>query len=124
MRSCISMLMNFVLALTFLQAPFQHVHEHKSTQDHPHSFFHTHFPHHYFSVSKSAELRDFDPDDDAHFQDWFSTTPCDHSFQLFLQTFSFSFAPIKSCESLIVPLILSGRGPPGLLLSVPRGPPV
>jgi hypothetical protein len=55
--------MNFLLALTFLQAPFQHVHEHESTQHHPHGFIHSHFPHH---RSSAAEFDDLDPDD-AHF---------------------------------------------------------
>jgi hypothetical protein len=62
-RACISVLMNFLLALTFLQAPFQHVHEHESTQHHPHGFIHSHFPHH---RSSAAEFDDLDPDD-AHF---------------------------------------------------------
>lgn len=124
MRSCISILMNLVLALTFLQAPFQHVHEHESTQRHPHGFIHTHFPHHGFSASESAKFDDLDPDDDAHFLDWFATTINDHAVPLYLQVFNYSFEPCWSCESRVALLILSGHDPPGSLPSAPRGPPV
>ncbi len=50
-RSCISILM--VLALKFLQAPFLHLHQHESTENHPHRFFHNHFPH----ASSTRRLR-------------------------------------------------------------------
>jgi hypothetical protein len=116
--------MNFVLALAFLQAPFQHVHEHESTQRHPHGFIHTHFPHHRFSAPTSAQFDDIDPDDDAHFHDWFTTTISDHATPLYLQTFSYSFEPVWSSQSHVEPLILSGHDPPGLSRSAPRGPPV
>src|ERR1700716_2706127 len=123
-RACISILMNFVLALTFLQAPFQHVHEHESTQRHPHGFIHTHFQHYHFSAPKSVEFNDLDPDDDAHFHDWFATAVSDHMPALFLQAFSYSFEPIWSSASDVESLILSGHDPPGLLQCAPRGPPV
>jgi hypothetical protein len=116
--------MNFVLALTFLQAPFQHVHEHESTQRHSHGFIHTHFPDHHFSTSRSPEFRDLDPDDDAHFRDWFATTVGDYAVPLYMQTFSYSFEPIWFSEFHVESLILSGHDPPGLLRSAPRGPPV
>jgi hypothetical protein len=38
-RFCVSILMNLVLALTFVQAPFLHVHEHEETQRHRGEFF-------------------------------------------------------------------------------------
>jgi hypothetical protein len=116
--------MNFVLALMFLQAPFQHVHEHESTQQHPHGFIHTHFPHHRLSAARSAEFDDLDPDDDAHFVDWIATTVVGHTPALFLQTFSYRFEPVWTSESHVEPLILSGHDPPGLSRSAPRGPPV
>jgi hypothetical protein len=116
--------MNFVLALTFLQAPFQHVHEHESTQNHSHSFLHTHFPHYRFSASKSAQLDHLDPDEDAQFHDWYATTVSDHAVLTYVQVFSHGFRPIWSSESHVEPLILSGHDPPGLSRFAPRGPPV
>src|ERR1700692_4238128 len=94
-----TILMNFVLALTFVQAPFLHVHEHESTEHHPHGFFHTHFPHHHhLSASKLAEFRGLDPDDDAVFQQWFSATLSDLSTPVFIPTFVYSIAPAWSAE--------------------------
>jgi hypothetical protein len=123
-RACISILMNFLLALTFLQAPFQHVHEHESTEHHPHGFIHTHFQHYRLLASKPAVFDDLDPDDDAHFYDWFATTVADHTPALFLETFSYRFEPAWSSEYRVESLILSGHDPPGLLRFAPRGPPV
>src|ERR1700724_3369153 len=100
--------MNVVLVLTFVQAPFQHVHEHEITQRHSHGFLHTHFPHYRFSASKSAHFDDLDPDEDAHFQDWYATTVSDHAVLTYVQVFSYSFKPIWSSESHVEPLILSG----------------
>src|SRR5258708_20465534 len=93
MRFGISILMNFVLALTFLQAPFQHVHEHESTEHHPHGFIHTHFQHYRLLASKSAAFDDLDPDDDAQFYDWFATTAGEYTPALFLLTFYYPFSP-------------------------------
>jgi hypothetical protein len=77
-RRSISILMNLMLALTFLQAPFLHVHEHEETQRHPGGFFHSHFlHHHHLAASKSAEFSGLDPDDDAVYQQWFSATISD-----------------------------------------------
>jgi len=123
-RSCISILMNLVLALTFLQAPFLHVHQHESTEHHPHGFFHTHFPHHHLSDSRSAEFRCLDPDDDAVFQQWFSATLGDLSTPLFIPTSIYTVAPICSSEPFVEPNILSGHDPPRLSCSAPRSPPV
>jgi hypothetical protein len=118
------MLMNFVLALTFLQAPFLHVHEHESTEHHPHGFFHTHFPHHHLSDSKSAEFRGLDPDDDAVFQQWFSATIIDVSAPLFIPTSIYTISAIWLSEPLSERNILSGHDPPRLSSSAPRSPPV
>jgi len=66
MRSVVSILMNLVPALTFVQAPFLQVHGHEETQRRPGGFFHTHFPHHHhLSASKSAEFSSLDPDEDT-----------------------------------------------------------
>jgi hypothetical protein len=124
MRFGISILMNFVLTLTFLQAPFQHVHEHESTEHHPHGFIHTHFQHYRLLASNSATFDDLHPDNDAHFYDWFATTVSDHTPTLYLEAFTYSFEPVRSCEFRVEPLILSGHDPPGILRFAPRGPPV
>jgi hypothetical protein len=117
--------MNFVLALTFSQAPFLHVHEHESTEHHPHGFFHTHFPHHHhFSASKSAEFRGLDPDDDAVFQQWFSATLGELTAPAFIPTFVYTVAPTWSPEPLLKPNILSGHDPPRLSHAAPRSPPI
>jgi hypothetical protein len=116
--------MTFVLALTFLQAPFLHVHQHESTEHHSHSFFHIHLPHHRLSVPKSAEFRGFDPDDDAVYEQWFSATISDLSTPLFIPTFTYTVALTWSSEPFIEPNIVSGHDPPRLTCSAPRSPPV
>jgi hypothetical protein len=117
--------MNLVLALLVIQAPFLHVHEHESTEHHPHGFFHTHFPHHHhLSDSKSAEFRGLDPDDDAVFQQWFSATLGELSTPAFFPTFVYTVAPTWSSEPLLKPNILSGHDPPRLLRAAPRSPPI
>jgi hypothetical protein len=123
-RRCISILMNLVLALTFVQAPFLHVHEHQDTQHHPGGFFHTHFPHHHVSAPKSPEFRDLDPDDDAVFQQWFSATISHFSTPTFLPTFVNTIAVAWSSEPFLEPEILSGHDPPRLSRAAPRSPPV
>jgi hypothetical protein len=123
-RSCISILMNLVLALTFLQAPFQHVHEHESTEQHPHGFFHTHYSHHHLSASKLLEVRGLDPDDDAVFQQWFSATIKDLVTPAFTLTIVYTVALTWSSEPFIEPNILSGHDPPCLFSAAPRSPPV
>ena len=125
MRFCISILMNLVLALTFVQAPFLHVHLHEDTQRHPGAFFHTHFPHrHHLAASKSPELRGLDPDDDAVFQYWFSTTVNDFSTPAFIPTYAYVVVPTGSSEPFLEPEILSGHDPPRLTCTAPRSPPV
>ena len=42
MRRGVSMLMNMLLVLAFLQAPFQHTHHHDCPRWHPHGLFHIH----------------------------------------------------------------------------------
>jgi hypothetical protein len=124
-RSFITILMNFVLALTFVQAPFLHVHEHESTEHHPHGFFHTHFPHrHHLLASKSAEFRGLDPDDDAVFQQWFSATLGDLSTPVCIPICICTIVPPHSSEPFLEPSILSGHDPPRRSRSTPRSPPV
>lgn len=124
MRSAISMLLNVALALMFLQAPFLHVHEHESTENHPHGFLHTHFSHSNVSKSRTAEVSDFDPDDDAHFQDWYAAAASNFQLPAYLPTPVYSFAPIVLSEILADRAIESGHDPPHLIRSSPRAPPV
>jgi hypothetical protein len=124
-RRSISILMNLMLALTFLQAPFLHVHEHEETQRHPGGFFHSHFlHHHHLAASKSAEFSGLDPDDDAVYQQWFSATIGDFSTPAFTPTFAYTFTPTWSSEPFLEPEILSGHDPPRRSRSAPRSPPV
>jgi hypothetical protein len=124
-RACFSMLMNLVLALMFVQAPFMHVHEHESTEHHPHGFLHTHFPrHHELSASKSPEFQGLDPDDDAVFQEWFSATHSELSIPVFIPTFIYTVAPVESTEPFLELIILSGHDPPRRSHTSPRSPPV
>jgi hypothetical protein len=123
-RRCISILMNLVLALAFVEAPFLHVHEHEETQRHAGGFFHIHFPHHHLSASKRSQFSGLDPDDDAVYQRWFSATISDLSTPAFIPTFVYTFTPTWSSEPLLEPDILSGHDPPLRSRSAPRSPPV
>ncbi len=110
-RRSISILMNLSLALTFMQAPFLHVHQHEETQRHRGRFFH-------------PEISDLDPDDDAIFQHWYSATFSDLSTPAFVPTFVYAFVPVTSSEPFLEPDILSGHDPPRLTCTSPRSPPV
>jgi|SRR5882762_1000294 len=124
-RSCVSILMNLVLALTFIQAPFSHVHEHEETQRHRGGFFHTHFSHHHhLSASNTTEVSGLDPDDDAVFQHWFSATVSDFSTPVFILTYAYAVVPTWTSEPFLEPEILSGHDPPRLTCTSPRSPPV
>jgi hypothetical protein len=124
-RFCVSILMNVVLALTFVQAPFLHVHEHEETQRHRGGFFHTHFPHpHHLSARKAVEVSDLDPDDDAVFQHWFSATVSDFSTPSFILTYAYAVVPTWRSEPFLEPEILGGHDPPRLTCTSPRSPPV
>ncbi len=124
MRSCTSMAMNVLLALMFVQAPFFHVHAHESTEQHSHRFLHTHLTHTGLSTSKTPEVRGFDPDDDAHFLDWFTATIGSLRMPLYLSTPNYSFPPTVVSEKLPEPTIRSGHDPPRLSSTNPRAPPI
>src|SRR6266567_5723946 len=119
-RRWTSILMNLALALTFLEAPFLHVHAHEITEHHRGGFFHAHFPHHHLSQSKSPELHGLDPDDDAVYQQWFSATISDASTPVFLLSAVYAFTPEWTPESFFAPDILSGHDPPRRSRSAPR----
>jgi hypothetical protein len=125
-RYFVTILMNLALMLTFIQAPFMHVHAHEETQRHRGGFFHTHFSHHHhhLSASKTAEVSDLDPDDDAIFQHWFSATVSDFSTPALLPAFVYAVVPTWTSEPFLAPEILSGHDPPRLTCTAPRSPPV
>jgi hypothetical protein len=112
-----------MLALTFLQAPFEHYHEHEENNNHPHGFFHTHFRH-YHPASSKAEISDIDPDDDAVFQTWCADISHNLIAPVFLLVSICDFTPVEISEPFIVRPISGGHDPPSRPCSSPRAPPV
>ncbi len=122
-QSLVCILTNLALALAFVQAPFAHVHRHENTERHSGAFFHSHFGH--IETFHSTQLRfcDFDPDDDAQFQTWFSLATSNSGFTpLILPSFFFAPAPqiVNWRPAAIEP---SAHGPPLLNAITPRAPP-
>src|SRR5260370_5749348 len=118
-RRWISILMNLALALTFVQAPFLHVHRHEVTQRHRHGFFHAHFPHLHPLHSDSPGVRGFDPDDDAVYQQWFSATTVDTVTPVYLVSTAHTFTPKWTSEPNFDAEIQSGHDPPRRSRSTP-----
>jgi hypothetical protein len=112
-----------MLALTFLQAPFQHFHEHEENNQHPHGLFHTHFPHHH-PVSSKTEISGIDPDDDAVFQSWYADVSHDLVIPVYLLVSVCDFAPAETLEPFIDRPISGGHDSPSRSCSCPRAPPV
>jgi hypothetical protein len=123
-RSFSSILLSLALSLTFAQAPFLHTHQHEATQRHAGAFLHFHLQS-AGMVSRSPELRDLDPDEDAHNDTWFSSTSPD----------SGSVAPAVLPELLFLPAderhgwtvesrLQTGHDPPPLRIKSPRAPPL
>jgi hypothetical protein len=111
------------LCLAFVQAPFQHVHQHEATQKHPGAFLHLHLE----SVSPAGhgpEFRNLDPDDDAQLQDWLSaTTSSDAGLTSVVLAESVCVrAPELSGRTAEAPLP-HGYDPPLLCIKNPRAPP-
>jgi len=113
-----------MLALTFVHAPFQHVHEHEENNHHPHAgFFHVHFHHEEASGSR-REIGHVDPDDDALFQSWYANISHDLIVQVFLVASVCDFTVAESSEPYVDRVILSGHDPPRRACTAPRAPPV
>ena len=115
--------MNLALVLAFVQAPFLHVHQHESTENHPGAFLHTHFAHVEVTHSTQPELRDLDPDDDAQFQNWYSAATSDSAFTpvILASLFSVPTPELTNCHTIAVEP--SAHGPPLLNTATPRAPP-
>ena len=118
-----AILVNLSLVLAFLQAPFLHVHDHESSGNDHHGFFHAHFHHHHVNPSGKAWLCAIDSDDDAHYVNWVSSPAQDHSLPALALPYEYSFAAEQHSEPRIHPVGLSGRAPPALRLGIPRAPP-
>ena len=112
-----------MLALTFFQAPFQHVHEHEESNHHPHGFIHTHFRHHP-PANSNTEIRGIDPDDDAVFQSWYADISHDLVAPLSLLVSVCDFAAVEISEPYIDRAISGGHDPPPKSSTPPRAPPV
>lgn len=123
LRAVISVLVNLAVAFAFVQAPFSHVHEHKSTQNHTASFLHAHLPHVRVSPPGTAALDDIDPDDDARPQNWLAATIDFHQLTLWVSPQRMDLAPHWVSEPYDDRLVLSGHDPPVGSCSSPRAPP-
>lgn len=111
------------IALAFVQSPFMHDHEHEENNGHSGPIFHTHF-HHLEQPSNTHQLRNFDPDDDARDQDWFSVVLTHFEMSLAMPaSVNLSYCTPTS-EPFAEREIASGHDPPRLTQSSPRAPPV
>ncbi len=122
-RLPVAILVNLSLAITFLQAPFLHVHDHESSRNDHHGFFHAHFPHNHLCSSGNAGFCAIDSDDDARYVNWVSSPAQDHSLPALALPYEFRFVPEQHSELRTHLVGPSGRAPPGLRLSIPRAPP-
>jgi hypothetical protein len=123
-RPFVSILTTLMLALSFLQAPFQHFHEHEENEHHPHAgFFHVHFQHHHTASSKT-EISGFGPDDDAVYRSWYADVSHDLVAPVYLLVSVCNFAVEETSEPYIDRPISSGHDPPPRSCAAPRAPPV
>ena len=124
MRISTSVLLSLALLVAFIEAPFQHIHRHEATQRHTGAFLHFHLKSAH-PVSRSPEVRDLDPNEDAQYQAWFSATTTD----------SGTTVPVICAEPLSIPIpessgwtieapVRTGHDPPLLCPKSPRAPPV
>jgi hypothetical protein len=114
-----------MLALTFLRAPFMHDHEHEENNSHPGGIFQAHFAH-IEKPSTTPQFRDFDPDDDARDQNWFSAVNAnvDLVFAVPVDVKTFEFALVSDPEPYAQLPIESGHDPPVRDQTAPRAPPL
>ena len=122
-RRQVAILTCLVLALTFLQAPFMHVHENQENEHHASTPFHTHFAH-LETPSNTPVVRGLDPDDDAQDQPWFSAVIDHFELQLAAPINVAILGPAMVSEPFGDRVIESGHDPPLLSRSAPRAPPV
>ena len=124
-RFVVSILLNVVMLLAFMQAPSLHVHAHEATERHAASFIHTHLPHVEAPLSDREEWQDLDPDDDAQFLSWVSFRPSYEGLAPLILIASNVILPApvvgKWHSAVLRP---SAHDPPALNATTPRAPPV
>jgi hypothetical protein len=121
----ISVLLNAVLLLAFVQAPSSHIHAHESTARHVAALLHTHVPHVERPRSHRTEWRGLDPDEDARFLSWFVASRAQYGFAPVILTACKIPAPLfEVSEWQTTKLRPSAHDPPTLDATTPRAPPV
>jgi len=124
-KSLISILLNVIVLLVFLQAPSLHVHAHEATQHHAGAFLHTHFAHGVAPPSSEAEWRDLDPNDDAQFLSWVSIAPSDGLLAPVILIASNVILPAPVVTEWQTTILRPrAHDPPALNAITPRAPPV
>ena len=123
MRAFLSSFLTLAVLTAFAEAPFLHTHQHEATQQHPGQFLHLHLKTAH-SVGTGHEFRDLDPNEDAQYQNWFSTTgPDSGSIAPAIPAQRFALAaPELTRQPTEAPLKI-GHDPPLLDPQSPRGPP-
>jgi hypothetical protein len=124
LRSYTAVFATLALALTFVESPFLHTHQHESTQRHPGAFLHFHY--HVKSIHPAGsehEFRDLDPNDDAQLQNWFSATHADEGLTPVVLTESVCVDVPEGDEYTLDAPLQNGHDPPLLCTKGPRAPP-
>jgi hypothetical protein len=122
-RKSLAILASIAMTLMFLQAPFLHVHQHEENNFHPGPVFHTHFSH----VDEPAahpQIRDFDPDDDAQDQPWFSVAVNHFVVHVGPPERFATIEVVATSQPFTSVEIEGGHDPPALSCLAPRAPPV
>lgn len=123
MRSSCSILLSLALLVAFVESPFLHTHQHEATQRHAGAFLHLHLKS-AKAVSRSPEFRGLDPDEDAQYQPWFSTTPTDSgSMTPVMHGERASLPAPERSECLVEAPLQIGHDPPLFCPRSPRAPP-
>lgn len=124
MERGLSILMSWLLVLTFVQTPFQHLHHHEDPPSHPHSLFHTHLHLRDFQISSRPEVSNSESDDDVQYQEWYSVeSPIVPDLTAFVSAAVFTFESSNASLSEVEPHIEGGHDPPVCPQLSPRSPP-
>ena len=124
MRCLTAIVVALAVSLAAVQAPAWHVHEHESTQRHPGALFHTHIGHAEALPAIHPELRDFDPEDDARFQHWFSATGTEAGYVPVVLAAVLAMPRPRWSGWRRISMRPSAHDPPRLHATPPRAPPV
>jgi hypothetical protein len=122
-RSFLSSFLTLAVLTAFAEAPFLHTHQHAATQQHPGPFLHLHLKTAH-SVGTGREFRGLDPNEDAQYQNWFSTTcPDSGSIAPAIPAERFALAAPELIRQPTEAPLKIGHDPPLLDPQSPRGPP-